>query len=325
MQFMEAQPDSPYRPAPKQIEETPIEVPWRTTLRRLFRQRSAVVGMIILGIIILLAILAPVLTEYEPTTSLIGAEGHEGIARRAKPCIHLLGCPEDQPQHLMGLDGNSRDVFSRILYGARTSLMVGILVVGLSVTIGTVLGALAGYLGGWVDNLIMRLMDMLLAFPSLLLAIAITFVLGSGLFNAMLAISLVSIPSYARVVRASVLATRSLDYVEAAHSLGASHWRILFYQILPNAITPLIVQATLGVGVAIIDAAALSFLGLGAQEPTPEWGTMLGRERNQIFSAPHLVLFPGFAIAITVLAFNLLGDGLRDVLDPRLNRSDRSK
>lgn len=281
--------------------------------------------MIILGIIILLAILAPVLTEYEPTASLIGTEGHEGVTRRAKPCIHLFGCPEDQPQHLMGLDGNSRDVFSRILYGARTSLMVGILVVGLSVTIGTLLGALAGYTGGWVDNVIMRLMDMLLAFPSLLLAIAITFVLGSGLFNAMLAISLVSIPSYARVVRASVLATRNLDYVEAAHSLGASHWRILFYQILPNAITPLIVQATLGIGVAIIDAAALSFLGLGAQEPTPEWGTMLGRERNQIFSAPHLVLLPGFAIAITVLAFNLLGDGLRDVLDPRLNRSDRSK
>lgn len=325
MQFMEAQPDPPYRPAPTQIEETPVEVPWRTTLRRLFRQRSAVVGMIILGIIILLAILAPVLTEYEPTASLIGTEGHEGVTRRAKPCIHLFGCPEDQPQHLMGLDGNSRDVFSRILYGARTSLMVGILVVGLSVTIGTLLGALAGYTGGWVDNVIMRLMDMLLAFPSLLLAIAITFVLGSGLFNAMLAISLVSIPSYARVVRASVLATRNLDYVEAAHSLGASHWRILFYQILPNAITPLIVQATLGIGVAIIDAAALSFLGLGAQEPTPEWGTMLGRERNQIFSAPHLVLLPGFAIAITVLAFNLLGDGLRDVLDPRLNRSDRSK
>ena len=322
---MEAQPDLSQNPASVQIAEKPIEIPWRANLRRLMRQRSAVIGIIILGIIVLLAALAPVLTEYEPETSLIGAEGHEGIQRRAKPCIHLLGCPEDQPQHLMGLDGNSRDVFSRILYGARTSLMVGLLVVSTSVFAGVLLGAVAGYVGGWVDNVIMRLMDMLLAFPSLLLAIAITFVLGSGLFNAMLAISLVSVPSYARVVRASVLAARNPDYVEAAHSLGASHWRILFRQILPNAITPLIVQATLGIGVAIIDAAALSFLGLGAQEPTPEWGTMLGRERNQIFSAPHLVLFPGFAIAITVLAFNLLGDGLRDVLDPRLSRLDRSK
>lgn len=322
---MATQPRLTPTPTPIELTSKPADVPWRTNLRRLFRQRSAVIGMIILGIIILLATSAPLLTAYAPEDSLIGDPGHEGIQRRAKPCIHILGCPEDQPQHLMGLDGNSRDVFSRILYGARTSLMVGLIVVSISVTIGVLLGATAGYVGGWVDNVIMRLMDMLLAFPSLLLAIAITFVLGSGLFNAMLAISLVSIPSYARVVRATVLAARNLEYVEAAHSLGASHWRILFRQILPNAITPLIVQATLGIGVAIIDAAALSFLGLGAQEPTPEWGTMLGRERNQIFSAPHLVLFPGFAIAITVLAFNLLGDGLRDVLDPRLARSEKVK
>lgn len=322
---MEAKTDLPPTPHPIELAEKPIDTPWKTNLRRLFRQRSAVIGMIILGIIISLAILAPVLTTYDPTDSLIGQPGHENVPRRAKPCIHLLGCPKDQPQHLMGLDGNSRDVFSRILYGARVSLRVGLIVVGISVTIGTLLGSIAGYVGGWTDNIIMRLMDLILAFPSLLLAIAITFVLGSGLFNAMLAISIVSIPSYARVVRSTVLAARNLDYVEAAHSLGASHWRILFYQILPNAITPLIVQATLGIGVAIIDAAALSFLGLGAQEPTPEWGTMLGRERNQIFSAPHLVLFPGFAIAITVLAFNLLGDGLRDVLDPRLSRSEQSK
>ncbi|MCL4867525.1 MAG: ABC transporter permease [Anaerolineae bacterium] len=322
---MEAKTDLPPVPRSATLAEKPIDIPWKTNLRRLFRQRSAVIGMIILGFVVTVAILAPVLTVYDPTDSLIGQPGHENIQRRAKPCIHLLGCPEDQPQHLMGLDGNSRDVFSRILYGARVSLRVGLIVVGISVTIGTFLGSVAGYVGGWTDNIIMRLMDLILAFPSLLLAIAITFVLGSGLFNAMLAISIVSIPGYARVVRSTVLAARNLDYVEAAHSLGASHWRILFRQILPNAITPLIVQATLGIGVAIIDAAALSFLGLGAQEPTPEWGTMLGRERNQIFSAPHLVLFPGFAIAITVLAFNLLGDGLRDVLDPRLSRSEQSK
>ena len=288
---------------------------WRLTVRRLFRQRSAIVGMIILAILIIVAVFAPVIAPYEPTAVLIGVED---VKKREAPCIHLLGCPEDRPQHIMGIDGNVRDVFSRIVYGTRVSLRIGLFTVTIAVTIGTLLGATAGFIGGWLDNLIMRLMDVILAFPFFLLAIAIVFVLGPGLQNAMFAIAIVSMPAYARVVRATVLSLRETDYVEASRALGASNTQILFSRILPNALPPLIVLATLGVATAILDTAALSFLGLGAQPPTPEWGTMLGSERNQIFSAPHLVFIPGFAISITVLAFNLLGDGLRDALDPRL-------
>jgi len=295
--------------------------PWRMNLRRLFRQRSALIGMSLLALIVLAATFAPLLAPYDPIEVLIGAEGHENVSKRAKPCIHALGCPQTEPQHIMGLDGNVRDVYSRILFAARVSLRVGFIVVGVAALSGTLLGALAGYAGRWSDNVIMRAMDVLLAFPALLLAIAITFVLGPGLVNAMLAISIVSVPAYARVVRSTVLSAREMDYVQASRSVGATHRRVLFRQILPNVISPLIVLGTLGVGTAVIDAAALSFLGLGAQPPIPEWGAMLGSERNQLFSAPHLVLFPGAAITITVLAFNLLGDGLRDVLDPRLSQS----
>ncbi|MCB0101513.1 MAG: ABC transporter permease, partial [Anaerolineales bacterium] len=190
-----------------------------------------------------------------------------------------------------------------------------------AIIIGTALGALAGYFGGWWDNIIMRFMDVLLAFPSLLLAIAIVTVLGPGLINALLAIGIVSIPAYARVMRASVLTVREMEYVSATRALGGSNMQILFLRILPNALTPLIVQGTLGIASAILDAAALSFLGLGAQPPTPEWGSMLGAERNQVFTAPHLVFYPGFMIMLTVLSFNLIGDGLRDALDPRLAHS----
>jgi peptide/nickel transport system permease protein len=200
------------------------------------------------------------------------------------------------------------------------SLMVGILCVSLAVIIGTIAGAVAGYMGGWPDNIIMRLMDVMLAFPSLILAIAVVTVLGPGIINALLAISITYIPAYARVARSGVLGVKEEDFVTADRALGVSHVRILFRRIMPNALAPLIVQATLGIGSAILDAAALSFLGLGAQPPTPEWGAMLGAERNQVFTAPHLVFYPGIAIMITVLAFNLLGDGLRDALDPRLDR-----
>ncbi len=299
-----------------------VRVPWRNNVRRLFRQRSAVMGMVLLSVIVLAAVAAPLLTTYGPTDVLIGAPGHEEVGRREAPCIHALGCDESLPQHIMGVDGNVRDVFSRVLFAARISLRVGIVVVGVAALVGTLLGAISGYAGGWLDNVVMRGMDVLLAFPSLLLAIAITFVLGPGLLNAMLAIAIVSIPAYARVVRSTVLSARENDYVQASRATGSTHARILFQQILPNVIAPLIVLGTLGVGAAIIDAAALSFLGLGAQPPEPEWGAMLGSERNQLFSAPHLVIFPGIAITLTVLAFNLLGDGLRDVLDPRLSGSD---
>ena len=295
---------------------------WRLTLRRMFRQRSAVVGLIILLLLVFTAVFAPLIAPYDPTEVLIGKED---VKRRDKPCIHLLGCPEDQPQHLLGIDGNVRDQFSRIVYGARVSLRIGFFTVAVALIVGTSLGALAGYWGGWFDNVVMRLMDVVLAFPFFLLAIAIVFVLGPSLQNAMLAIAIVSIPAYARVTRATVLSVRETDYVEASRALGASNFDILARRILPNALPPLIVLATLGVATAILDTAALSFLGLGAQPPTPEWGTMLGTERNQIFSAPHLVFAPGIAISITVLAFNLLGDGLRDALDPRLVHGGKSK
>ena len=290
---------------------------WRDTLRRLFRQRSAVAGMTILGFLLFIAIFAPVLAPYDPIQTLIGVED---VKKREAPCIHLLGCPADRPQHLFGIDGNVRDLFSRVLYGAQLSLQVGISSVGFAIIIGTLIGAVSGYAGGWWDNAIMRVMDVLLAFPSLLLAIAIVTVLGPGLINTLIAIGIVSIPTYARIIRASVLSIKEQDFVTADRALGASPVRILFRRILPNALTPLIVQATLGIATAILDAAALSFLGLGAQPPTPEWGSMIGAERNQLFSAPHLIFFPGIALVLTVLGFNLLGDGLRDALDPRLSR-----
>src|SRR5215207_7205169 len=291
---------------------------WQITWRRLFRRRSAVVGMLMLGILILIALTAQWIAPYNPLITMIDLKPPEPVKVRQAPCIHLLGCPKDKPQHILGIDGNLRDEFSRLLYGARLSLLVGLSTVTFAIFIGTVLGALSGYFGGWLDNGIMRTMDVLLAFPSLLLAIAIVTVLGPGLINALLAIGIVSIPAYARVVRASVLSVREMEYVSATRALGGDTMQILFRRILPNALTPLIVQGTLGIATAILDAAALSFLGLGAQPPTPEWGAMLGAERNQVFTAPHLVFLPGIAIALTVLSFNLLGDGLRDALDPRL-------
>jgi peptide/nickel transport system permease protein len=288
---------------------------WRTTMRRLFKRKSALVGMIMLGLLVFIAIFAPLLAPYDPYQVLIGVEQ---VKMRQAPCIHLLGCPADRPQHLMGIDGNVRDEFSRLLFGARLSLVVGLASVTFAIIIGTDLGAIAGYLGGWVDNVIMRVMDVLLAFPSLLLAIAIVSILGPGIINALLAIGIVSIPAYARVTRASVLTVREMEFVEASRAMGGGTFYILFGRILPNSLTPLIVQGTLGIATAILDAAALSFLGLGAQPPTPEWGSMLSAERNQVFTAPFLVFYPGLAIMITVLSFNLIGDGLRDALDPRL-------
>jgi ABC-type dipeptide/oligopeptide/nickel transport system permease subunit len=263
---------------------------WRLTLRRTLRQRNALIGVIIIGFLLLVAIFAPLLAPYDPEKVLIGVE--EDIKKRISPCIHLLGCPEDQPQHIMGIDGNVRDEFSRVIYGTRYSLFIGFSTVGFAIIVGTTLGAIAGYFGRGSDNLIMRVMDVLLAFPALLLAIAIVTVLGRGLENALLAIAIVTIPVYARVIRSSVLSVKETEYVEASRALGASSFEVLRKRVLPNALPPLIVIGTLGIATAILDAAALSFLGLGAQPPTPEWGTMLGSERNQLFSAPHLVFFP---------------------------------
>jgi peptide/nickel transport system permease protein len=287
---------------------------WSNALQRLFHRRSAIVGMLLLGGLLFIAIFAPVLATHDPVQSLIGIED---VKKREAPCLHALGCPADRAEHFFGTDGNVRDLYSRVIYGSRMSLVVGFLSVGFAIVIGALIGSLSGFVGGWTDSLLMGAMDILLAFPSLILAIAIVTVLGPGLINTLLAIGIVSIPIYARIMRASVLSIKQQDYVLAGHSIGSSSRRILFQNILPNALTPLVVQGTLGIGVAILDAAALSFLGLGAQPPLAEWGSMIGQERNQVFTAPHLIIFPGIALILTVLGFNLLGDGLRDALDPR--------
>jgi ABC-type dipeptide/oligopeptide/nickel transport system permease subunit len=286
--------------------------PLQNVVRRIIRHRSAQVGFIILGFMIVVAILAPVLAPYDPIKVLTD------VKVRMPPCIHALGCPADKPEHIFGVDGNRRDLLSRIIFGSRLSLEIGISTVSFAILTGVIMGALAGFIGGWFDNLIMRLMDVLLAFPSLILSIAIVAVLGPGLINALLAIAIVAIPVYARIVRASVLQVKEADFVSASRALGASPFGVLVSHVMPNALTPIIVQGTLGIATAILDAAALSFLGLGAPPPTPEWGLMLGEERNSVFNAPHLVFIPGIAIMLTVLAFNLIGDGLRDALDPRL-------
>lgn len=302
--------------AAKVLERAPRS-PTQDAIRALFHTKSAIIGLVILVVLVIVALAAPIIAPYDPDRVLIGVEP---IKMRTGPCIHLLGCAADKPQHILGVDGNVRDFFSRIVYGARISLIVGFTTVGFAIIIGTLLGAIAGFAGGWVDNAIMRVMDVLLAFPALLLAIAIVTVLGEGLINALLAIGIVSIPTYARVARASVLSVKEWEFVTADRSVGVPPARILTRSILPHTLTPLIVTGTLGIATAILDAAALSFLGLGAQPPLAEWGSMLGQERNQVFTAPHLVFFPGLMIMLTVLAFNLLGDGLRDALDPRLRK-----
>jgi peptide/nickel transport system permease protein len=290
---------------------------WGDAFRELVHKRSARVGLVMLALLLTVAIFAPLIAPYDPNDVLLGKED---IRPRDPPCVHLFGCDESKPQHILGIDGNGRDFFSRIVFGTRVSLYAGTLAVLFSVLIGTVLGLVAGFVGRWVDNVIMRVMDVLLAFPALLLAIAIVTVLGPGLINAILAISVVTIPIYARVVRSRVLSVREEDFVTADRALGVRSLRILWHRIFPNSITPLVVQATLGIATAVLEIAALSFLGLGVQPPTAEWGSMLAQERNNVFTSPHLVFFPGFAIMFNVLAFNLLGDGLRDALDPRLNK-----
>jgi peptide/nickel transport system permease protein len=290
---------------------------WRDTLGSILRQRSAIVGLAILAVLVFMSVFAPLLAPFDPDKSLLGFE--DGVMKRSGSCIHVLGCPADQPQHILGTDGNFRDVLSRVMFGGRISLSIGFAAVGFAIVVGTTIGATAGYVGGAIDNVLMRLMDVVLAFPSLLLAIAIVTALGQSYVNALFAISIVSIPVYARIVRSSVLSARENDYVTASRALGESGFGILFRRIMPNAITPLIVQGTLGIGTAVLEIAALSFVGV-APVGQAEWGSMIAIERNQLFSAPHVVLIPGIAITLAVLGFNLLGDGLRDALDPRLNR-----
>jgi peptide/nickel transport system permease protein len=284
------------RAAPRQAAS-----PWLAARRRFVRSRTGLAGAIVLVVVVLAAIFAGQVSPYNPTRQDFRVE-------RQAP----------NPEHLMGTDEFGRDVLSRVIWGARASLQAGAVAASIALGVGLLLGMLAAYYGGRLDNLLMRLMDVILAFPYILLAIAVVAILGPGLQNAMIAIGIVYVPHYARVVRGSVLSIRARDYVDAARALGASDNRVMWQHVLPNALAPLIVQTTLNVGTAIIDTAGLSFLGLGTQPPTPDWGNMLSAGRNYVIDSPWIATFPGLAILVTVLAFNLMGDALRDAFDPRL-------
>jgi dipeptide transport system permease protein len=276
-----------------------------------FREnRGAVAGLVVFAITCLLAIFADLIAPYAPTEQFRDA--------LLQPPVWQEG---GSTRFLLGTDAVGRDLLSRLLHGARYSLFIGCIVVSLSLVVGILVGLFAGFIGGTVDTLIMRLMDIILAFPSLLLALALVAILGPSLTNAMIAIALIQQPHYVRLTRGSVLTEKTKDYVTAARVAGVGPLRLMFRTILPNCMAPLIVQAALSFSNAILDAAALGFLGMGAQPPTPEWGTMLAEAREFILRAWWVVTFPGVAILVTVLAINLMGDGLRDALDPRLKRS----
>jgi dipeptide transport system permease protein len=282
----------------------------RETWRYFAESRGAVLGLAVFVSLILIAIFAPWIAPHDPSMQYRDAF--------LTPPVWEEG---GTWKFVLGTDAIGRDILSRLMHGARYSLVIGAVVVALALAGGVILGLIAGYMRGWVDTVIMRVMDIILAFPSLLLALVLVAIIGPGLFNAMLAIALVNQPHFARLTRGSVIAESGKDYVVAARVAGAGHLRLMFSTILPNCLAPLIVQATLAFSSAILDAAALGFLGMGAQPPTPEWGTMLADAREFILRAWWVVTIPGIAILITVLAINLIGDGLRDALDPKLKRS----
>lgn len=275
--------------------------PWREVWRRLKQNKAAMLGLLVMVILILAAIFADYVAPY-------GYDDQDLMRRFQTP----------NSQHWLGTDNFGRDIFSRIVYGAQVSLKVGLIAVGIAMFIGGALGAVAGFYGGKIDNFIMRFIDVLLAIPSILLAISIVAALGPELRNVMIAVGIGSIPSYGRIVRASVLSLRDQEFIEAARAVGADDTRLILKHIIPNSMAPLIVQATIGVANAILSAAGLGFIGLGIQPPLAEWGAMLNSGRQYIRDYPHLTAFPGLAIMITIFALNLLGDGLRDALDPRL-------
>ncbi|KKO54855.1 nickel transporter permease [Paenibacillus sp. DMB20] len=276
---------------------------WRRFYKNLHKNKSALIGGYFLIFVVLAAIVGPFLTQHDPTIV-------DYSSKLLKPSA----------DHWFGTDHNGRDIFTRIVHGMRLTLSVGFISVILGAAFGIILGVISGYYGGKWDSVIMRITDIMLAFPGLLLALAIVSVLGKSLFNVIIAVSIFSIPTFARIVRGSTLAVRKLEYIDAMRSLGASDSRIIFKHILPNITSPIIVQATLRIAIAILTASGLSFLGLGAQPPTPEWGAMLNDGRNYITQHPHVALFPGLSIVLVVVAFNLLGDGLRDVLDPKTKK-----
>lgn len=277
------------------------------TIYKFQKNKRAVFGLIVVIIIFLIAIFANVVSPNDP------------LGRDIPTSERLERIGEDPSlEHVLGLDDIGRDVLSRIIFGCRISITIGLVSVSIALTIGVIIGSIAGYYGKWVDHLLMRAIDVMMAFPAFLLALMIITILGPSLENAMIAVGIALIPMYARLSRGQVLTIKENDYVEAARMVGARDWRIIVFHILPNAIAPLIVQITLNFASAILSAAALGFLGLGAQPPTPEWGVMLSSARKYLYVFPHLSVFPGIAIMITVLAFNLVGDGLRDAFDPRM-------
>jgi peptide/nickel transport system permease protein len=267
--------------------------------RRFRRSPGAIAGALVVGIILLAAILAPLVAHQDPLAQALGDQSLP-----------------PSPMHWFGTDKLGRDVFSRIVYGARTSIAIGFVAVGVAITAGTLIGLIAGYSGGRVDGALMGAMDVMLAFPSIILAIGITTILGPSITNLMIAVGIVYVPQYARIARSSVLQVKEMEYIEAARAIGTRVPAILLRHILPNIVAPLLVQATLGIATAELEAAGLSYLGLGARPPAPEWGAMLNDARDYWVSAPWALIVPGVAITTLVLGFNLLGDGLRDALDP---------
>ncbi len=291
-----------------EAREIQLEAPsglWRDAWRRLRRNPGAIIGFLFVLLFVTTAVFAPWIAPYSPT-----AQGLEG---------GILNFSSPSSEHWFGLDQLGRDEFSRIIYGARFSLIIGIVSVAVGLSVGLVLGAVAGYVGGVVDTVVMRVMDVMLSIPGLLMAIGIVAALGQGLWQIMVAVGVTNVPIFARLLRGSVLAQKENDFVLAARAGGTRRRTILVSHILPNAMSPLIVQGTLAMATAIIDVAGLGFLGLGPQDPsTPEWGTMLTEVDRYLQSAPYLAIFPGVAIVVSVLGFNLIGDGLREALDPKL-------
>lgn len=284
------------------VETLNEPTPFRETWIRLLRNKAAVAGLAIIALFVVLAIFAPLIAPRDPI----------------EQTIEMRKNPPFTEGYLLGTDELGRDMLSRLIFGARLSMTIGIISVGIAMVGGVALGTVTGYLGGWFDRIVMRLIDIMLAFPYVLLTIVIVAVLGPSLGNAMVAIGISQLPRYVRLVRASVMAEKESDYVLAERSIGTGNLELMFGSILPNSLAPVIVQATLGVGEAILSSAALSFLGLGAQPPTPEWGLMIASSREFVTSAWWIVTLPGLATLLAVLGFNLFGDGLRDVLDPRL-------
>jgi glutathione transport system permease protein len=281
-----------------------VRTPWTEFWRKFRKQHLALGAGAFVLVLVVLAIVAPHIVPYDPETFF------DYDALNAGPSA----------AHWMGVDSLGRDIFSRILAGTRISLAAGFLSVIIGAVVGTVLGLLAGYYEGWWDRVVMRISDVLFAFPGILLAIGIVAILGNGMTNVIFAVAIFSIPAFARLVRGNTLMLKRLTYVEAARSIGASDWTILMRHILPGTVSSIVVYFSMRIGTSIITAASLSFLGLGAQPPTPEWGAMLNEARADMVTAPHVAIFPSLAIFLTVLAFNLLGDGLRDALDPKIDR-----